>query len=466
MITNCNIEDVMLQQLKKLLFFIAITICIADDPEGLLSQGKTQLEAGEIQNAETSFNAALAIDQSFAPALQALSKLNLHKGDLTKANDYSNKAVKIGGEDFRDWANQIADIVQNMPRANKLGKSSEAIPIYNSIIENHPYYSDAYFYLGYNYYKNNDMRTASINFSKVLEIYPNHKNARTMFGNITKSILIAGNKAYKRGDLDGARTNYLKAIEYDPKYFKPYYQLGVLEKTSGNSNQAEKYLLKAIELDSISYKSWFILGAVYELDNKNDKAIECYKKAITIKYDYEKAYGNLGKLLYQVNQNYEEAESVLKEVTQIAPDYANGFFHLGMVYKIQGIALKNDLDASGTEDKSAYSSMKKILFKAIDNLDNSVQLDNSNYDRYNHLAELCIAVEDWDKAIECSQKSIDLKERPQSNGSAYFNWGMAVLKKSKNRNKNRALALFEKAKKDRSWRKAAEFQIVELKKEK
>ena len=239
-----------------------------------------------------------------------------------------------------------------------------------------------------------------------------------------------------------------EALEYDPRFSRSYYQLGVLKKFAGNSSQAEKYLNQAIELDPESYKSWFVLGAVYD-SNKNDKAVECYK-TISIKYDYEKAYGNLGKLLYTNYNNYEQAESVLKEVTQIAPDYANGFFHLGMVYKIQGIALKNDLDASSTEDASAYSSMKKILFKAINNLDNSVQLDNTNYDRYNHLAELYIAVEDWDKAIECSQKSIDLKERPQSNGSAYFYWGMAVLKKVKIEMEQLPCL---KKQRDRNWRK-------------
>jgi len=442
------------------------TLVFGQDPEALLNEGESMLSSGDVSGAESLFNSALKVDPSFAPALQALSKLNLHKGDLKKANEYSNQAVQIGGEDYRKWANQIADIGQNMPRANKLGKSSEAVPIYNSIIENHPYYSDAYFYLGYHYYRNGEIKKASNNFLKTLEIYPEHKNSNKMLNNITVKIYNAGNQSYKRGNLDQARNKYLEALEYDPNFIKSYYQLGVLEKFAGNGSQAEKYLNQAIELDADSYQSWFVLGAVYELDNKNDKAIECYRNAISIKYDYEKAYGNLGKLLYTIYNNYEEAESVLKEVTQIAPDYANGFFHLGMVYKIQGIALKNDLDESGSEDKSAYSSMKKILFKAIDNLDNSVQLDNSNYDRYNHLAELCIAVEDWDKAIECSQKSIDLKERPQSNGSAYFYWGMAVLKKSKNRNKNRALSLFEKAKKDRNWRQAAEFEIVELRKEK
>ena len=87
------------------------------------------------------YNAEKEVDLGFVGSCM------VHKGDIKKANDYSNKAVQIGGEDFRDWSNQIMEIVQNMPRARKLGKSSEAVPIYNSIIENHPYYSDAYFYV-------------------------------------------------------------------------------------------------------------------------------------------------------------------------------------------------------------------------------------------------------------------------------------------------------------------------------
>ena len=446
------------------LFFI-IDFIFSQDSESLFDQGQMQLSSGDLISAESSFNSALEFDPSFAPALQALSKLCLYKGDLKEASKYANQAVQKD-EDFREWANQVSEIGKNMAKAKQLGQSTETVVIYEEIINKHPYYSDAYFYLGYYYYKNKDIKTASVNFFKALDINPKHKNAKTMSGNITKTIYNNGNKAYKRGDLSGARSKYLEVLEYDPAYIKSYYQLGVLEKFAGNSDQAEKYLNKAIDLDSTSYQSWFVLGAVYELDGKIDEAITCYRKAISIKYDYEKAYGNLGKLLYEVNQNYEEAESVLKEVTQIAPDYANGFFHLGMVYKIQGIELKKELDDSGVEDNGDYASVKKILQKAIDNLDNSVKLDNSNYDHFNHLAELYIAIEDWDKAIECAQKSTELKDRPRSNGSAYYYWGTAVLKKSKRRNKTRALSLFEKAKKDPNWRRAAEYEIVDLRKEK
>ena len=455
----------MVCSLRTFILLFTITLIFAQDPEDLLSIGESQLSSGDYSEAELSFNSALQADPSFAPALQALSKLHLHRGDLNKANEYSIQAVQAD-EDFREWSKQIIDIGDNMSRAKKPGTSSDVIALYESIIKDHPYYSDAYFYLGYHYYKNSDIKTASINFNKTLEIYPDHKNAKTMQGNINKKLLNDGNKSYKRGDLEGAKIKYLQALEYDPKFEKAYYQIGTLEKAAGRSGQAIIYLNKALELNPENHKTWLSLGAIYESDGNFEKAIELYRGAITVKYDYAKAYGNLGKLLYEVKQDFQEAERILIEVTQIDTGYANGFFHLGMVYKLQGIKKKNELDNSDAEDKNGYSSLQKLLSKAIENLSISIGIDSSNYENYNHLAELHIAVEDWDKAIEVSRKSVDIKKRPQSNGSGYYYWGMAELKKSKGRNKKRAKSLFEKAKLDRNWREAAEHEIHELNKEK
>ena len=70
---------------NKLTQIIFITSFIfSQDPEQLLSQGESKLASGGIDEAESLFNDALKVDPSFAPALKALSKLNLHKGDLKK----------------------------------------------------------------------------------------------------------------------------------------------------------------------------------------------------------------------------------------------------------------------------------------------------------------------------------------------------------------------------------------------
>ena len=92
---------------KKIIQIIFITsIIFSQDPEQLLSQGESKLDSGDINGAELLFNDALKVDPSLAPALKALSKLNLHKGDLKKANEYSIQAVQAD-EDFRDWSQKI-----------------------------------------------------------------------------------------------------------------------------------------------------------------------------------------------------------------------------------------------------------------------------------------------------------------------------------------------------------------------
>ena len=121
----------MVYSLRKFILLFTITLIFAQDPEDLLRIGESQLSSGDYSEAELSFNSALQADPSFAPALQALSKLHLHKGDLNKANKYSIQAVQAD-EDFREWSKQIIDIIDNMSRAKKTSISSDVIALYES----------------------------------------------------------------------------------------------------------------------------------------------------------------------------------------------------------------------------------------------------------------------------------------------------------------------------------------------
>ena len=105
-------------QSRIFVIILTITFAFSQDPEALLSQGRSQLESGDLSSAESSFNSALSVDPSFAPALQALSKLFLHKGDLKKANEYSIQAVQAD-EDFREWANQISKITEHIQNGTR-----------------------------------------------------------------------------------------------------------------------------------------------------------------------------------------------------------------------------------------------------------------------------------------------------------------------------------------------------------
>jgi|TARA_B100000959_G_scaffold287461_1_gene372449 tetratricopeptide (TPR) repeat protein len=410
------------------------TIVFSQDPELLLDQGESMLSSGDVNGAESSFNNALKVDPSFAPALQALSKLYLHKGDLKKANEYSIQAVQAD-EDFRDWSEKIGMITEYIQNGNRNVQQSlfeEAINEYDKISKAHPYFPDAEFYKGLTRFRQKDIESAARHFSNALKIYSEHKKARKGLDNVTKQFLNAGNKAYKRGDLNKATSYYEKALEFDPEFYLAYFQLGVLQKKQGKSKSAIESLNKVLEIKPDHDKTWFTLGTAYETDGNTEMAMEHYRKAISINPGYSKAYGNLGKL-YTDKQQFKDAEDILKTIIQIDTDYSDGFMRLGLLY----IELENYNDAAS-------------------NLKRSIELDDKDYNKYFNLASAYNHLGQWNDAASSAQSCIDLKKKF---GGGWLELGLAEMGR---KNRTRAKRHFEEARKDRDWRKMAERKIDEI----
>ena len=416
------------------IFYFTLGISFGQDPENLLSQAENQMASGELALAEESLQAALQADPSFAPALRALSKLALHRGDLATANQYSNQAVQAD-EDFRDWSNKITKIterIQNGRRNIQQGLYDEAMKEYSVILDVHPYFPEAAFYMGLTRFRQKDIEGAAGYFKKALDIYPDHAKARKGLDNVTKQFLNSGNNAYKRGDLEKATAYYKKALEFDDRFYLAYFQLGVLEKKMGNSNKAISYLNKVLEIKPDHDKSWFTLASAYEADGDTEEAITHYAKAIDLNPGYAKAYGNLGKL-YVEKGEYKQAEDVLKTVTQIDGSYADGFMHLGILY------------------------LKQEMFElAVENLNTATTLDDRDYNKFFSLATACNTLKDWEAGATAAMKCTELKKRF---GGCWYELGVAEMGKG---NKTRAKRHFDEAHKDRSWREMAARKIDEI----
>jgi len=422
--------------LKTILSFslILTTLIFAQDPEEVLQTAETQRASGDFEGAEASLKQLLSVDPSFAPAHIGLSKLALHKGDLKKANEHSNTAVQMD-EDFRDWSKQLDGIrigIQNGTQAVKRGQFPEAVTEFEKILQNFPYFSEAYFYIGLTKFREKNLDGAATNWGKALELYPKHRKARKGLNNITKQYLNNGNKAYKTGNLDKALTYYQQALKYDDSFYLAYFQIGVIEKKQGNSNRAIENFLKVLELKPEYDKAWFTLGVAYEVDDKLTEAEEAYLKAIEINTGYTKAYGNLGKI-YTDDGKYDEALSLLNTAIQIDPEYADGYMRIGFVH----VAQNNPEEA-------------------IANLEIAASINERNYNLWFSLAEQYNVVGKWDDAINAALKCKDLKK---SFGGSWYEMGIGEMGK---KNKTRARKYFEEARKDRSWRKLAERKIDEI----
>ena len=417
-----------------LIYFFFVGILFSQSPDKLLEDGNYELQNGNLTLAEDLFNQALKIDPSFAPALKSLSKLYLHKGNLKKANEYSIEAVQKD-EDFREWSNVIAKISENIQKGNRnvqQGLFEEAIKNYEIIAKDHPYFPDAEFYKGLTRFRQKDIEGAAKFFKKTLDIYPEHNKARKGLDNVTKQLLNAGNKAYKRKDVSKAIEYYEKALEFDSSFYLAYFQLGVLQKKQGQSKEAIESLQKVLKIKPDHDKTWFTLGTAYEADGNNKEAIFHYNKAIEINPGYTKAYGNLGKLYTDVG-SYSEAEDKLKTVIQIDSNYADGFMRLGILYL----------------EQEKYE-------EAIENLSYSTKIDKKDFNKYFKLATAYNNIKKWDKAAEAAQSCIDIKKRF---GGGWLELGIAEMGR---KNKTRAKRHFEEAKKDREWNRMAERKIDEI----
>tara|TARA_S200000501_G_scaffold371591_1_gene414972 strand:- start:11139 stop:12437 length:1299 start_codon:yes stop_codon:yes gene_type:complete len=410
------------------------SLIFGQDPEIILEKAQTQMSDGRLEDAEMNLNKALKIDPSFAPALQGLSKLSLHKGDLSSANQYSNQAVQAD-EEYRKWSNKIMKIteqIQNGRRFVQQGQYDEAIEEYSAMLNNHPYFPEAAFYMGLTKFRQKDIEGAATYFKEALDIYPFHSKARKGLDNVTKQFLNSGNNAYKRGDLDKATAFYKKALKFDENFYLAYFQLGVLEKKMGRSKSSIDYLQKVISIKPEHDKSWFTLGSAYESDGNFDEAIKHYLKAIDLNASYSKAYGNLGKL-YISKGSFKDAEDILKTVTQIDDRYADGFMHLGILY------------------------LKQEKFEsAVDNLIKSTNLDKKDYNKFFNLATSYNAVENWEGSLAAARKCTELQRRF---GGGWYELGVSEMGKG---NKTRAKRHFDEAHKDREWREMAARKIDEI----
>ena len=424
--------------MKKYLFILAIlvfsTFLFSQDPEVLFNQAENKMKTGELEQADSLLKESLKIDPSFAPAYIGFSELWLRKGDLGKANESATKAVQMD-EEFRSWWNGLNDIrtrIQNGKRNVQQGQFDVAMQEYQAIVDKFPYFPEAQFYMGLTKFRQKDIERAAFYFSEALKIYPGHQKARKGLNNVTKQLLNNGNKAYKRGDLEKASENYLKAVKFDQKFYLAFYQLGVLEKKMGNSDKAIDYFNKAIKIKPDFHKAWFTLGTSYEVDNNLDSAIVKYNKAIELNPGYTKAYGNLGNI-YTLQEEYDSAKDVLLTAIQIDPTYADGHLRLGVVF-----------------------SQQELFSEASEQFKKATEYDEKNHDAWFRYASSLNSVEKFLEASQAAQKCIDIKTKF---GGGWYEKGVAEFGKG---NKTRALKYFDEANKYRDWRKLAQRKIDEI----
>ena len=321
-------------------FLILIgTIIFAQSPVELQKAAQTNLDSGNISEAEVGFNAAIQADPTFAPAYLGLAHTLMRKGDLKKTGNYLKEAIEIEPEnqDFRDEFERLSELNTLMNRgirSMKNGDADNAFESFRVAYEKFPNYPESVFNMGLTLFRKKDFNEAVQYFNKALEINPEHKTASAAIKNVAKNYFNNGNQSYKRGviqskmgDKDLAAKSYEKALDVNPQFYKGFFALGLAKSSLNDNDGALAALQSAIDIYPGYDKAYGAMGDIYIGSKNYDKAKQVLNMAITVNPNYSRGYANLG-IIHSDEENWDSAISSLEMAVALNEKDSMSFFRL------------------------------------------------------------------------------------------------------------------------------------------
>lgn len=272
------------------------------------------------------------------------------------------------------------------------GDYSEAVSLFENVLEMDPDNLTAHNYLGSSLYKLGRENEALYHWRKVIDLQPNSIDARRNLARVLKgrglyeeaaahfeavvklnpedarSIAELGKIFLETGEREKAESYLLKAVDLDPWLIQPYLVLSQIYQEEGNFEMALGYISEAYDRDSTSVKireelakvlrksghgqeavrhlrwlareksdaaSYIKLGITLDRLGRLEEAVENFREAVKIDSLSLRAYNSMGISLLALKR-YDEAEKSFMNALAIRSDYAEPYLNLGNLYRQTG----------------------------------------------------------------------------------------------------------------------------------
>jgi len=194
----------------------------------------------------------------------------------------------------------------------------------------------------------------------------------------------------------------VRLVELEPEFKAHLYDLAYAYEKTGDYENSIKYYLIYLEEEPFSDSAWYNLGIIYNKQEKYDKAMEAYDYALAINsQNYEEAIPVYHEYLENEPDNYEAmtylaecyektsevtlARKYYQEAIELAPDYADPWFGLGII----------SLNTGNTDDSLIY------FHKAV-------RLDDENPEIWYLLGKAHYSKGEKKAALRCFREALKL----------------------------------------------------------
>jgi tetratricopeptide (TPR) repeat protein len=198
-----------------------------------------------------------------------------------------------------EWApfSQSLPAMNLLLKAHKATTNAEKVPLYEAALKEDPLLETAYTHLAKIYKNENEYEKSVVCFREVLTISRGSARNKAICateGGIACALL---------GKLELAVQWWLRAIDYDPGYINPYFNLANTYEDQDNNALAEKYFLEAQRIAPDDFRTFFNLARIYSKTGAWEKALSQYRHQLESEEgdpwchsDVATCYLNLGDL--------------------------------------------------------------------------------------------------------------------------------------------------------------------------
>ena len=360
--------------------------------------------------------------------------------EFDKSIQYLKKAIAINdNKDYRNLWDEIVRMRKDIEIALKMyteeNKFDESIVEFNKLKKQYPYCALIEYNLGKIYQQEELYDSAIENFQNAVKLNPYREKYKMSLNYIIGRFIGEGDEYYSMRDFESAIEKYLFAYENisnNPilifKIAKTYYFLKEYDKS-------RDMLEVLVSISSDHYEGYKLLGDVYKRLGDKTSALEKYLHSIEVNDKYEKAYLAVGQMYYSEGESNKALE-YLNLAIEIKKDYSKAYETAGMVY----------------ENMEDYT-------KAIYYYEQTVSYDRRNYKAMSRLSSVYNNLSKYDFAKKYAKDCIKIK---RSYPDAYYELGIAEKGLG---NRIAAISAFDNAKKSSRWRKLAQYEIDQIKKE-
>ena len=295
-------------------------------------------------------------------------------------NGYYNAALTITDSAIV-ISPDVADVYFLRGRVfTKLARLNEAEAAYRTVLSLDPNYQGAWFNMGTNSIRQDDLPAAIAHYKSELLLYP---SARTM---------VQIGRAYADlGKIDSATFAYEEAIKTDGKNAAAHMRLGHLYKDSGDITKAIEYATSGLNLDPENLDYKYVMGSLLLLNGEPEVSLP-YFQAVTSKRPWHYwSHHNLGQALYRIgneaeSQHYMDMAKELQKGIQEVENWRN-LANMNPDQLMLWVNLGNSLKNMGRiqEAKDAYLV--------------AISLSPMSFALQNNIANLCLMDGDTAQAI-------------------------------------------------------------------